>query len=535
MMRTSLLLLAFSVAGFGQVRYEDILGGPADNWLTYAGDYRGQRHSPLKQITAGNAGSLVPKWAHHIPKANGLRTNPIVYNGVMYVTASNELRALDARTGSLIWQYKDTRSAKEAVNRGAAILGDRVFFVTGDIHLVALDRRTGAVLWQKKYGSIEDGLYSTAAPLALKDQVLVGVAGGDTGMRGYIASFSPSTGEELWRTYTIPAKGEPGAETWGKLIEYGGGATWLSGTYDPDLNTIYWTTGNPWPDFYGVDRGGDNLYSCSLLALDAATGKMKWHFQFTPHDTHDWDAQSWPVLVDLPYRGKMRKLLLHANRNGFLYVLDRVTGEYLNATPLVEKLDWASGIDARGRPIIVPGKDPTPTGNRVCPSVRGATNWMSPSFDPATGLFYVMTLEQCDVYTSSSKEPEPKKNFSGGGAGPKPAEIGQFFLRAYDPKTGARKWEHPVVTPTAEAWSGTVSTAGGVVFFGDDQGQLVAVDSRTGEHLWHFAIGEGLTASPITYAVNGKQYVAIASATAIFSFGLFEPAARMPAAKIAFE
>ena len=237
MMRKLFVGMALVVACQAQVRYEDILRGPAENWLTYAGDYQGQRHSPLQQITADNAGSLVPQWMYHIPKASGLRTNPIVYNGVMYVTNSNEIRALDARSGSLIWQYKDTRSKKDAVNRGAAILGDRVFFVTADIHLTALDRQTGALLWQKKYGNIEDGLYASAAPLALRDQVLVGVAGGDTGMRGYIASFSPSTGEELWRTYTIPQKGEPGSETWGKLIDYGGGATWLSGTFDPDLNT----------------------------------------------------------------------------------------------------------------------------------------------------------------------------------------------------------------------------------------------------------------------------------------------------------
>jgi alcohol dehydrogenase (cytochrome c) len=534
-MRILLSAIALAAACTAQVRYEDIVKGPGANWLTNAGDYQGQRHSALKQITTENVGSLVPKWVHHVPKASGMRTNPIVYDGVMYVTHSNEMRAIDALSGRLIWQYKDTRAKKDAVNRGPAILGDRVFFVTADVHLVALDRRSGAVIWQKKYGDIADGLYASAAPLAIKDQVIVGVSGGDTGMRGYITSFSPSTGEELWRTYTIPAKGEPGSETWGKLIEYGGGATWLSGTYDPETNTLYWTTGNPWPDFYGMDRGGDNLFSCSLLALDASTGKRKWHFQFTPHDTHDWDAQAWPVLVDLPFRGQNRKLVLHANRNGFLYVLDRITGEYLNATRLVEKLDWASGIDAKGRPILVPGKDPTPNGNRVCPSVRGATNWMSPSFDPATGFFYVMTLEQCDVYTSSSMEPEPKKNFSGGGAGPKPSEVGQFVVRAFDPKTGQKKWEYPTVTPTAEAWSGTVSTAGGLVFFGDDQGQLVAVNARTGEHLWHFGMGEGLTASPITYAVDGKQYVAIASSSAIFSFGLFEPLKPAPLPKVKVE
>ena len=529
--------VAVGLAGisFGQVRYEDMLKGPADNWVTYAGDYSGRRHSALKQITVENAGSLAPQWVHHIPKAGALRTNPVVYDGVMYVTNTNEMRALDARTGRLIWQYKDTRAKKQdSANRGAALLGDRVFFVTADVFLTALDRRTGAVLWQKQYGSIEDGLYGSAAPLALKDKVLVGVAGGDTGMRGYIAAFSPSTGEELWRTYTIPAKGEPGSETWGKYVEYGGGGTWLSGTYDPELNLIYWTTGNPWPDFYAGDRSGDNLYSCSLLAIDPDTGKRKWHFQFTPHDTHDWDAQAWPVLVDLPIDGKPRKLVLHANRNGFFYVLDRVTGEYLRATKLVDKLDWATGIDAKGRPMLVPDKDPTPAGNRACPGVRGATNWMSPSFNPATGLLYVVTLEQCDIYTSSSKEPEPKKNFSGGGAGPKPKEVGQFFLRAFDPKTGERKWEYPMTGP-GESWAGTVSTAGGVVFFGDDDGQLVAVDARDGRHLWHFQMGEGLTASPITYAVDGKQYVAIASATAIFSFGLFEPVRSVPLPKIKVE
>ncbi len=523
--------LLLTAAVNAQVRYEDILKGPGDNWLTYAGEYQGRRHSPLTQITAANAGSLTPQWVYHVPKAKGLRTNPIVYDGVMYVTNTNELRALDAASGRLIWVYKETRAKKEAVNRGAAILGDTVYFETADVYLVALNRRTGALLWEHQYGNVEDGLYASSAPLALKDKIIVGVSGGDTGMRGYVTALSPETGEEIWRTYTIPAKGEPGSESWGNYQEYGGGATWLSGTFDAQTNTLYWTTGNAWPDFYGGDRGGDNLYSCSLLALDAATGKRKWHFQFTPHDVHDWDAQAWPVLLDLPYGGRMRKLVVHANRNGFLYVLDRTTGEYLNATRLVDKLDWATEIDKKGRPVLVPGKDPTPSGNRACPGVRGATNWMSPSFNPVTGLLHVVTLEQCDVYTASAKEPEPKKNFAGGGAGPKPAEVGQFFLRAFDPRTGERKWEYPMTGP-AESWAGTVSTAGGVVFVGDDDGQLVAVDARTGRHLWHFAMGEGLTASPVTYAVGGKQYVAIASATAIFAFALFEPMQSGPAAKV---
>src|SRR5205809_3650373 len=243
--RLSLALPLVAIAAAdasAQVRYEDILRSPAENWLTYAGDYQGRRHSALKQITVENAGSLTPKWTYHIPKASGLRTNPIVYDGVMYVTNTNEIRALDARSGRLIWQYKDGRAKKEAVNRGAAILGDRVFFMTTDCYLVALDRRTGAVLWQKKFGAVEDGINAPGMPLALKDKVLVGVGGGDTGMRGYVAALSASTGEELWRTHTIPAKGEPGSESWGKLVEYGGGATWLPGTYDPQLNLVYWAT-----------------------------------------------------------------------------------------------------------------------------------------------------------------------------------------------------------------------------------------------------------------------------------------------------
>ncbi|MCZ2150160.1 MAG: PQQ-binding-like beta-propeller repeat protein [Bryobacterales bacterium] len=522
-----LLLTAPAAA---QVSYQDIQKGPAQDWLTYAGSYGAWRYSPLKQITVNNARNLTAQWVYHVPNARGLRASPIVYKGVMYVTNTNSIYALDARTGRLIWQWLDTRANKQGVNRGAAILGDRVFFTSTDNYLNALDRQTGVLLFSRKFADADSGITSTSAPLIAGNKVIVGSAGGDSGMRGFLAALSPETGDEIWRTYTVPAKGEPGSESWSGLIEWGGGATWLSGAFDPSTDTLYWTTGNPWPDFAGQPRQGDNLYTCSLIAVDLATGKMKWHFQFTPHDTHDWDAQSWPVLIDTEWEGKPRKLVVHANRNGFFYVLDRVSGQFLHATQLIDKVTWAKGIDANGRPIAVPGQDPTPEGNWVCPSVKGATNWMGQSYNPITGLLYVLTLEQCGLYTSSSKTPEPMKNFAGGGA---TEEGGQVILRAIDPKTGKRAWEYPM-TGLGRMWTGTVSTAGGVVFTGDDDGHMLALNAKTGAHLWHFNMGELLTASPITYEAGGKQYVAIASASAIFSFGLFEPAEPMIPPKVIF-
>lgn len=530
-MRTYLAASLLCACATGQVRYEDILKGPGADWLTYAGTYAGSRYSPLKQITVDNAGNLVPKWVYHVPNAKGLRTSPLVHKGVMYATNSNAVYALDARSGRLIWEFVDTRSKKQGVNRGAAILGNLVYFTTADNYLTALDRQNGALIFSRQFADAEKGTTSTSAPLIVKDKVIVGSAGGDSGMRGFVAALSPATGDEIWRIYTVPAKGEARAETWGDYVEWGGGATWLSGTFDPELNTLYWTTGNPWPDFAGAPRKGDNLYTCSLIALDPDTGKMKWYFQFTPHDTHDWDAQSWPVLIDIPWQGKMRKVVLHANRNGFFYVLDRSTGEFLRATQLIDKVTWASGIDDSGRPVRIPGKDPTPEGAWVCPSVKGATNWMGQSYNPGTGLLYVLTLEQCGMYTSSSQKPVPMKNFGGGGA---TEEGGQVILRALDPKTGRRVWEYPM-TGSGRMWTGIVSTAGGVVFTGDDDGHLVALDATRGKHLWHFNMGELLTASPVTYEVDGKQYVAIASATAIFSFGLFEPAHAIAPPEITIE
>jgi len=522
-LRQAAVAQAANVATSMGAGYDLIRQGAGTNWLTYAGDYAGHRHSPLTQITSANAKSLVSAWVYHVEGATHLEATPLVYDGIMYVTNNNEIHALDARTGRPIWRYRDELAKRSDVNRGVAILGDSVFFVTSDAHLVALNRKTGGGLWDREFADTSRGAFATLAPMAVEDRVIVGVSGGDTGVRGFLAAYSAATGDELWRFWTVPAKGEPGAETWGELgPEWGGAATWLNGTYDPESNLLYWTTGNPWPDFYGGARRGDNLYSDSLLALDAGTGKLKWHFQFTPHDTHDWDAQAWPVLLDSVYEGRPRKLLLHANRNGYFYVLDRTTGEFLRATPFVDRLNWAKGIDAKGKPIENPGMEPSPNGTRVCPSVRGATNWMSPSYNPQTGLLYVPTLEQCDVYSSSAKTPEPMKNFAGTGGESISKEPGKFYLRALDPSTGEKRWEYPM-TGHGDMWAGTVSTAGGLVFFGDDDGQLVAVDAVTGMHLWHYYLGQTLTASPITFMADGKQYVTIVAATDVFTFGLFDP------------
>lgn len=518
MIRPIIALIIFSLTLTAQTQ-EDIAKGPAENWLTYAGSYAGWRYSPLTQITPANVNTLVPKWTYRVPGARGLQSSPIVYQGVLYVTSTNSVYALDARTGRLIWQYSDPRAQKAGPNRGAAIWADNVYFTTSDNFLTALNRHTGAIIFHKQFADVSQGTTSTSAPLIARGKVIVGSAGGDSGMRGFIMALSAETGETLWKTYTIPARGEKGSETWGDLIDHGGGAAWLSGTYDPALNTLFWTTGNPWPDYNGDVRPGDNLYTCSLLALDLDTGKMKWHFQFTPHDTHDWDAQSWPILLDTPINGQPRQAVLHANRNGFFYALDRVTGQFLRATQLIDKVTWAKGIDANGKPIRIPNSDPTPSGNWVCPSVKGATNWMGQSYNPATGLLYAITLEQCGMYFRSSQQPEPMKNFAGGGA---TEEGGQVVLRALDPKTGLRAWEYPM-TGIGRMWAGTVSTASGVIFSGDDDGHFLALNAKNGKNLWHFSLGENLSASPVIYSVNGKQYVALASATAVTAFGLFEP------------
>jgi alcohol dehydrogenase (cytochrome c) len=527
------LLLFLLLPVQAKVSFEDLLKPPAEDWLTYSGDFTGRRFSLLRQITTENASQLVPQWVFHIPESKRLMVTPVVVDGVMYVTNSNEVYALDARTGRSLWQFKFARAKKSEPNRGVAVLEHRVFFVTSDAHLIALHAKTGAVLWDTVYADHEKRYSATLAPLAINGKVIVGVSGGDLGVRGYLDAYAAATGKQLWRFWTVPGPDEPGSETWGgQPAEYSGAGTWMTGTYDPEQNLLFWGTGNPGPDFYGGSRPGDNLYSDCVVAVDADTGKLKWYFQFTPHDTHDWDAAEMPVLIDTVFQGHPRKLLVQANRNGFFYVLDRINGKLLRATPLVKKLNWARGILPDGRPDVIPDMEPTPAGKPVCPGVVGATNFFSPSFNRDTGLFYVMTLEECDLYVSSARPFSKNEDYSGTAADPIPSEPGQFVLRAIDIQNGKARWEIPMAGFDPAAWPGTLSSAGGVVFFADDSGYLSAADAQTGKLLWHFYTGQVITASPMTYMAGGKQYVALAAGADIFSFALFNPEPRSPASLI---
>ncbi len=495
-------------------------------WPTYHGHMSGNRHSPLRQIHSGNVGTLGPRWIFTLRGSTRLEVTPVVAGGVMYVTAVNEVFALDARTGRQIWHYQRPRTkglsgdAAGGINRGVAIYGDRLFLVTDNAHLLALSRTTGELIWDVTMADSNQNYGATSAPLIAGDLVVSGTSGGDEGIRGFLAAYRPSNGERVWRFWTIPAPGEPGSETWvGKAIEHGCGSAWLTGTYDPQTRTLYWPTGNPCPDYNGDERKGDNLYSDSVVALDAATGKLQWYYQFTPHDLHDWDSQQTPMLVDAEYQGSKRRLLLQANRNGFFYVLDRATGKPLLAKPFVKLLTWASGIGSDGRPQLVPGAEPSPAGTKACPAVEGATNWMSTAFNPQTGLFYVMALEKCNIYVKSDAVWKPGESYYGGGTRDIPGEPGKKYLRAIDIHTGEVVWEYPQVG-RATSWGGVLSTAGGLVFFGEDSGAFAAVDAATGKPCWRFQTSQNWKASPMTYMAGGRQFVAVAAGPNIIAFGL---------------
>ena len=520
---SSALLLAQEAAPTG-VTWQDLLHGykTPSRWVTYSGDYTGQRHSPLTQITPANAHRLLAKWTFQtgvVPR-RGFEGTPLAVDDVLYVPGPfNNAWALDARTGRPFWNYRRqlpndlTYGATSPVNRGFGLLGDRLFMPTADAHLLALDTRTGSVVWDAVMGDYKLGYAATAAPLVVKDKVIMGISGSDWPTRGFIDAYDARTGALAWRFYTVPARGEPGSETWPATdaIARGGGGVWVTGSYDPELNLLYYGVGNPNPDYYGEDRKGTNLYTASLVALDADTGKLKWYFQFTPHDLHDWDSNHVPVLAELSLGGQARKVVMVANRNGFFYVLDRVTGTLLVGKPFSDTT-WARELDHDGHPIVIND------GSKGClPDQWGSTNHMPPSYDPALRLFFVTVRETCATYFPVKEEIRPGRG-SVMGTVQRDADRSYGVLRAIDPTTVERKWEFKYPTPTM---AGVMSTASGVVFAGDNEGNFMAFNARTGKNLWFYPTGSPIWgAAAMTYMLDGKQQVVIGSGTSLVAFGL---------------
>ncbi len=497
------------------------------DWPTYHGDASGNRYTKLTQIDKTNVSHLAPKWIFPLPGVTTIENTPLVVEGIMYVSSANECYALDAGTGRMIWHYKRARTqglagnAASGFNRGVASAGDRIFMLTDNAHMIAMNRFNGELLWETEMADWHQNYNGTSAPLTVGNLVISGTAGGDEGVRGFVAAYDQTSGKEVWHVWTVPKPGEPKSETWkGNALEHASGATWMTGTYDPQLDTLYWPVGNPGADFYGDDREGDNLYTDSILALEAKTGKLKWYYQFTPHDVHDWDAEEPPVLVDTNWQGQPRKLLVQANRNGFFYVLDRTDGKLLLAKPFLKKLNWAEGIGADGRPILKALPEQTNGDTYVCPGFQGGTNWFSTSFNPGTGLYYFNALERCNVFSKRKMEWEAGKSFMGGAARPAPGESFDKILRAIDIQTGEIKWEVPQVSGATTASAGLFSTASGLVFFGENSGSFMAVDAGNGKILWQFQTNQVWKSSPMTYMFDNKQYVAVAAGQDIVAFAL---------------
>ncbi len=497
-----------------------------ENWLTYWGDYQGTHYSRLKQIDASNVSRLQAKWAVPMPGDTILETTPLMVDGVIYTSGlPGQVFALDAKSGLQIWRHQRQQKIVpqgqiNRFNRGVAMLGNRLFVGTLDAALVALDARTGQQLWEAQIADARLGYSITSAPLALKDRIIVGVSGGEFGARGFLEAYDPQTGRRLWRFETVPGPGEFGHDTWkGDSWQHGGSPTWLTGGYDPSTDTLFWTVGNPGPDIDADIRSGDNLFSCSVLALDPATGKRKWHYQFTPGDSHDWDATEDVMLVDRMFHGQPRKLLLQANRNGMFYVLDRTGGQFLAATPFVRQT-WNTGFDANGRPKLVPGWDSRPEGSiAVYPSLVGGTNFQAPSYSEQTGWVYVETSESGQRFLRTPQEYEQGKQYQGG-RGQGVGDLVNVNIKAIDPESGAIKWEYKLSRGSLSA--GVLATAGGLVFAATSEGNLIALDARTGAPLWHFSTGSVIAASPMSYAVDGKQFIAIAAGGMLYSFALPE-------------
>jgi alcohol dehydrogenase (cytochrome c) len=493
---------------------------PKRDWPGYDGSDTGNRYSSLEEINTTNVKHLAPAWIFPVPGAPRLEVTPIVVDGVMYITGANETYALDATTGRQIWLYRTPRTpgllseAGGGANRGVAISGNRVFMITDNAHLLALDRTNGHKLWDATMGDTKEGYSATAAPLVIGDLVLSGIAGGEEGARGFVDAYKIATGERAWRFWTIPTRKDKEASTWiGSALEHGCGATWVTGSYDAALGLTYWTVGNPCPDFNGDERKGDNLYTSSVVALDAKTGTLKWHFQFTPHDTHDWDSTGPLILFDEIWEGRPRKLVAHADPNGFFFVLDRTNGQLLLASPLGAQ-NWTTGYGKDGRPVLTDHFETTLEGTQTCRA--GAAKWASAAVDPVSKLYMTRVSEGCSTLKKDPTPPEMGQRFFGG-SGMGGGGGSQSFIRAVDIHTGAKAWDYPL---SPGGGSGTLATAGGLLFFGEGGGVFTALDSKTGKPVWHFEAGQNWRASPMTYMVGGTQYVVLAGDGGILSFAL---------------
>ncbi len=496
-----------------------------ENWVSYNGDYTGRRFSSMAEVTPANVSHLRVAWVVHTSNVGVMEVTPVVVAGVMFVTRSNDAYALDAKTGKLLWHHARAVSegliddASGHINRGVAVLGRRVYMETDNAHLLCLDARTGETIWDVAYATGNKNYGATSAPLIVKDKVLVGTSGGDDGVRGFVAAYDAETGKEAWRFWTIPAPGEKGSESWpGDMYLHGGGTTWMPGTYDADLNTIYWGTSNPSPDFDGSVRPGDDLYTSSLLALDPDTGKLKWYFQFNPHDLYDYDGVQTPVLVNTIFKGQPRKLVVTANRNGFLYILDRTNGTYLYAKQFSPSQNWAKGIDENGRPIsnnLIPDEK----GVTVCPGYSGATNWYSPSYDPDTNMFYFRSLEACSLFKGKTEPFEEGSGYYSTGAERAPGNTPDAgYLNAFDLNTLEFAWRNQLTG--GQAVAGVMSTAGGLVAFGNDVKQFEIDDAHTGKRLKAFDLPQPMHASPMCYGISGKQYFAVAAGDDVIAYTL---------------
>jgi alcohol dehydrogenase (cytochrome c) len=495
----------------------------------YNGDYSGRRFSPLSAIDASTVGSLSLAWVFRpnpgpAPAAGGgptqviVKGTPVVANGVMYVTIPDHVWAVDPRTGRELWHTTwPSRGGWHIANRGVAVLGTTVYVETPDCHLVALDSRDGREKWRTEICDLEQFYYASTAPLVVNDHVIVGVSGDDLDIPGYVEAHDPETGARQWRWNVHPEPGTPEAQSWPntEAMLHGGGMTWGSATFDPELNLLYLGTGNPQPVINGHGRKGDNLFTESIVALNPDTGKLVWYFQASPHDTHDWDATQTPVLIDLPLDGQPRKLLAQASRNGWFFVLDRVTGKNVRSTEYV-KTNWAKGLDAKGQPIPNPAKEPQTDGALVSPNQGGGQNWPPPSFSPRTGLFYANATRAFSVYYLYRDEDDEKPQGWGGNDRDGWSEA---MLQAIDVRTGAIAWSHKWTGSNAVR-SGVLSTAGNVVFAGDSQANFVAFDAANGTPLWHTRLHANVTNGPITYQLDDRQYVVVGAGDSVYAFAM---------------